>query len=122
MLPEKKDRAWLWDMLEAARSVCKFSEGLSCDDFLGDERTQAAVERKVEIIGEAARRISDEFKAAYPQIEWRSIVGLRNILAHQYDEIVEEQIWLLTQRHIPRLIQFLESLDPPLAEEGNSKP
>jgi len=119
MPPENRDAAWLWDMLEAARWVTEFTKHLSCEDFLSDERTQAAVERKVEIIGEAARKVSDEIRAAHSEIQWKSVVGLRNILAHQYDDIIAGQMWLVTQEHIPKLIAFLESLSLP--EEGEKE-
>ena len=118
---EKRDAAWLWDMLEAARWVLSFTKGLSYEAFLSDERTQAAVERKVEIIGEAARKVSDGFKAAHADIEWKKIVGLRNVLAHQYDDIIEEQMWLVTQDWIPRLIQFLEGLHLSLPERDREE-
>ena len=84
MRSETRDAAYLWDMLEAAHSVRDFVKDVTAEEFLEDRMIQAAVEREVEIIGEAARRISDAFKEAHPEVPWRNIVGMRNLLAHEF--------------------------------------
>ncbi len=76
-----------------------------------------AVERAVEIIGEAARRLSDDFKENHPEVPWRSIIGQRNVLAHEYGEIKQERLWKIVTQHIPALIARLEPLIPDLPEE-----
>jgi uncharacterized protein with HEPN domain len=68
---------------------------------------------RIEIIGEAARRISAELKAANPQVPWRLIVDQRNVLVHAYDEIEDERIWRLAAQDIPRLIEQLTDLLSP---------
>lgn len=73
---------------------------------------QLAVERNLEIIGEAAARISIELKDSTPDIPWRQIKGLRNIIAHEYGEIKQERIWALVIKEIPILITNLEDLLP----------
>lgn len=83
MWPDKKDMSSLWDMLDAARAVVEFTSGLRFEDFLQDRKTRNAVERNLEIIGEAARRVSEETRNNNPDIPWRSIVALRNIIAHE---------------------------------------
>ncbi|MBE7385044.1 MAG: DUF86 domain-containing protein [Leptolyngbya sp. SIO1E4] len=62
----------------------------SYKEYLNDIRTVSAVERQFEGLGEAARRISTEFQHAYPNIDWQRIIGLRNIIAHRYDEVRQE--------------------------------
>jgi uncharacterized protein with HEPN domain len=113
MLPVERDAAYLWDMLDSARSACEFAAGVRFDTYQRDRKLQLAVERAVEIIGEAARRVSEEFRTAHPEIPWRSMIGQRNILAHEYGEIKHERMWLLVTDHLPALISELEKLVPP---------
>jgi uncharacterized protein with HEPN domain len=76
-----------------------------------------AVERAVEIIGEAARRVSEEFRRLHPEIPWRSMIAQRNVLAHEYGEIKHERMWLLVTEHLPTLVRDLEKLVPPIPPE-----
>jgi uncharacterized protein with HEPN domain len=119
---ERTDKALLWDMLEAARAVRDFVEGLDQDDYVRDLKTQAAVERKIEIIGEAARRVSAGLKQRTSQIPWKGIVSQRHVLAHEYGEIQQSRIWRVTSQSIPELIEKLEELmsGPPTGNSDNS--
>ena len=113
MRPEERDPGYIWDMLDAARSVCEFTTGVTQAENLGDRKLQLAVERALEIIGEAARLVSPPFKANHAEIQWKEIIGQRNVLAHEYGEINQERIWLVVTRRIPELIELLEPLLPP---------
>jgi uncharacterized protein with HEPN domain len=75
MQPSERDVAYLWDMLEAAREALEFTQGLVYEQFRLDRLRQSAVERKIEIIGEAARRLSESFKATHPEVPWQRIIG-----------------------------------------------
>ncbi len=110
---EKPDAALIWDMLEAARAVEQFSEGHTFDDYLTDRMLRSAVERQIEIIGEAARRVSPACQSAHPEIPWRIIVAQRHVLAHEYGEIKHERIWRVVKQHLPQLIEQLKPLAPP---------
>jgi uncharacterized protein with HEPN domain len=68
------------------------------------------VERNLEIIGEAARRISESFRAQHPEIPWRQIVGLRNILSHDYGSVDDGRVFAVAQSRIPELITQLKRL------------
>jgi uncharacterized protein with HEPN domain len=116
MRPEERDAAYLWDMLDAARAIQGFVAGVRADDYARNRQLQFAVERALEIIGEAARRVSDSLRGAHPEIPWQPIIGQRNMLAHEYGEIRQERIWLVATRHIPELIRSLEPLVPPDAD------
>jgi uncharacterized protein with HEPN domain len=70
------------------------------------------MERELEIIGEAARRISESFRQAHPEIPWREIIGQRNILAHDYGDVDAELIWKAVTQDLPQLIGYLDSLVP----------
>jgi uncharacterized protein with HEPN domain len=117
MPPFEKDSAYLWDMLDAARSACEFTAGVDFKTYEADRKLQLAVERAVEIIGEAARRVSEELRLAHPEIPWRSMIAQRNVLAHEYGEIKHERMWLLVTEHLPALIRDLEKLVPPVPPE-----
>jgi uncharacterized protein with HEPN domain len=113
MLPEEADTAHLWDMLDAAKAVRQFVGGRSFDDYTRDSMLRAAVERKIEIIGEAARRISQRTQATHPEVPWRKIMAQRHVLAHEYGEIEDSIIWRVATVHIPELVEMLERFAPP---------
>jgi uncharacterized protein with HEPN domain len=108
MQPDQRDSAYLWDMLDAARTVEQLSSGLDFTQYSNDRRTQLAVERSLEIIGEAAGRVSASFCNAHPEIPWRQIIGQRNVLIHEYGEIKQERIWKTVIENIPQLIELLK--------------
>lgn len=118
MRPEERDPAYLWDMLEAARSVAEFTHDLTLDQFLRDTRdmviTRLAVERELEVLGEAARRVSPRLREDHPEIPWPQIVGLRNVISHEYHKINYERIYHIARKQMPELITLLEPLIPPL--------
>jgi uncharacterized protein with HEPN domain len=109
-MPPDRDSVYLWDMLNAAQGVLSSLRGFTFEQFAEDENLSLATQKRIEIIGEAARRISTEFKEAHPEIPWRLIVDQRNVLIHAYDEVDEERIWRLAEQDIPRLIHQLGNL------------
>jgi len=115
---EKKDTGYLWDMLDSARTICDFVSGVSFPQYIQDRKLQLAVERAIEIIGEAARRVSEDFRAGHPEIPWQNIIAQRNVLAHEYGEIKQELIWKVVTKRIPELIAVLEPLVPPPPPDG----
>jgi len=117
MRPEDRDAGYLWDMLDAASTVADFMSGVRAADYLRDRKLQLAVERAIEIIGEAARRVSEPVKSAHPEIPWQQMVAQRNVLAHEYGEIKQERIWLVATVHIPDLVRLLKPLLPPLTDD-----
>jgi len=122
MRPEQRDPACLWDMLEAGKDVVRYLGDLSLAQFLADEKdmTRLAIERKLEILGEAARRISESFQQAHPEIPWTDIIGLRNVISHQYDKVDYEEIFRIVRQRVPDLIALLEPLVPSLPPEDAS--
>ena len=108
MAPEERDAALLLDLLTAAREIEGFLGGADLHRFQSDRLLRYAVERQLIVIGEAVRRLSDSFKAGTPGVPWKAIVGLRNILAHEYGEILAERVWLVASRDIANLIENLQ--------------
>src|SRR5687767_3985254 len=101
MQPDLRDAGLMLDMLESARIVVRYVDGKTLDDYLRDEMLRDAVERRVEIIGEAARGISDAFQAAHPEIPWRRIMSQRHVLAHDYGDIEDEKLWRVATIYAP---------------------
>ncbi len=96
-------KAYFNDILEAIRKIERYTDNLSFDDFTGDERTQDAVVRNLEIIGEAIKNIPVEIRNKKPEIEWQKIAGLRDILAHAYFGVDVEIVWDIIITKIPEL-------------------
>jgi uncharacterized protein with HEPN domain len=86
-------RVYLTDILEAVRRILSYTEGMSLEDFEKSLVTVDAVVRNLEVIGEAAGRIPDAIKAAAPDLEWRKIIALRNVLAHEYFGVNTKIVW-----------------------------
>lgn len=112
MRRDQPDEGWLWDMLDSCRAVCDMVRGMSFHQYQQDRRTRRAVEREIEIIGEAARNVSAGFKAMHAEIPWEKIMGQRHRLAHEYGEIQDEILWRVATFHVPELIPPLERLVP----------
>ncbi len=93
-------------------------ENISLNEFLEFGRDmeirRLAVERSLEILGEAARQVSPNFCEAHPQIPWKELVGLRNVISHQYKKVSYPMIYEIVREQIPELISQLEPLIPPL--------
>jgi len=109
---EKDDAALLWDMMDAAQFVQSMVSEMTFEQYQADRKTKRAVEREIEIIGEAARSISETLQAAHPEIPWAKIMGQRHKLAHDYGEIEDEIIWKVATYYIPELIGQLKDLIP----------
>lgn len=110
MKPLERDAAYLWDMLDAAKQAAELSDGIGLDDLLEDIRTRYAVERALEIIGEAARRVSRETRSAHPVIPWTGIIGFRNVLAHEYGAIDYHRMYTVLKDDVPELVDALENM------------
>lgn len=108
-----RDDAYLLDMLLAAKKVSSFTENVNWEQFNSDELTQDAVMRQIQIIGEAARKVSEQYKQQHSEIPWEGIIGMRNRLVHEYFRIVPQRVWDVVEKDIPELIRLIEPLVPP---------
>ncbi len=96
-------RVYLEDMLEAIRKVKSYTRAKSFEDFQSDEIVVDAVVRNLEVLGEAAKQLPDDLKSSQPDVEWRKIVGLRDVLIHQYFGVHLGIVWEVVQGKIPPL-------------------
>jgi uncharacterized protein with HEPN domain len=103
-----RDRAYVLDILEAARLAMSYMNGVEMETFLRDTQLQDAVIRRIEIIGEAARRISLQTREAFPDVPWTALVGMRNLMVHDYDTVDMEIVWETVQKDLPRLIEKMK--------------
>ena len=110
MRPDGRDAAHLWDMLAAAREARAIVEGIPVDEFLGDTLRRRALERTLELVGEAARRVTPEFQVACSDIDWRGLIGQRNILAHEYGRINHRLLYEAARGGLAVLIVVLERI------------
>lgn len=112
----QRDEAYLLDILIAARKALKFLEGTTWEEFERSELHQDAVMRALEIIGEAAGRISQQTRDAHPEIPWTQMVSMRNRLIHEYFRIDLVAVWDTVHNDLPGLIALVEPLVPPEEE------
>ncbi len=108
-----RDNEFLLDILEAARLAVGYVDGKNLDEFLNDTECQDAVIRRLEIIGEAARRVSEETRARFPHLPWNAMVGMRNLLIHEYDDVDLTIVWDAVRNNLPPLTTELEKVVPP---------
>ena len=102
------------DIVAAGQAIRRFTDGVRFEAFAANDEKRAAVEREVFIMGEAAARLPEEWKQQQPEIPWRKIVGLRNLLAHGYWVIDAEELWDIARNKVPGFVAQLR----PLLDEG----
>jgi uncharacterized protein with HEPN domain len=105
-----RDEAHLQDILRASNLALQFIRGITKESFLKDEKTQSSILHQLLIIGEAVRRLSNDFRKVHPNIPWKKISGMRDRLIHGYDEVNLTRVWKTTTQEIPKLIQDIQLL------------
>lgn len=112
----KKDpRVYLAQILERIDRIREYTvEGKNA--FFSDPRTQDAVIRNFEVIGEAAKRIPDDYRKKHPTIPWRELSGFRDVLIHHYEGVSIAEVWQVIEAHLEPLRQAITAILPPLEE------
>lgn len=113
--PRERDLVKCEDMRLHAERACEFLGDRALPEFLDQELIQAAVVRCVEVVGEAARSVSEEARRRAPEIPWPLIVGMRHVLAHDYGTVVLDKVYEVVKVHLPELLvrlgPLIESLE-----------
>ncbi len=107
-------RLYLNDIIQAMNKIERYAQGLDYDSFINNEMVVDAVLRNIEVIGEAAAQIPETIKQQYSNIPWKKIIGLRNIVVHEYFGIDLDNIWKIVTENIPetkpQLVEMFEDL------------
>lgn len=109
-MSERNTVLLLEDILQAVDKILSYTGGMNFGEYMNDSKTADAVVRNFSIIGEAANKISPEFKSAHPEIEWQRIRGFRNRIVHEYFDIDHELVWQIKEENLPELKQKLSIL------------
>ena len=113
----RREELYLTDIIEAADAIQRFVRNVDQNTFLKDELLQSAVLQKLMIIGEAASRLSKEFRDKHPEIEWEDIIGFRNIVVHAYFAVEWSIVWVAATQEAPELKRKITDI---LAKEYTS--
>jgi uncharacterized protein with HEPN domain len=115
----RSDRAYLLDILDAIRDIERYRPA-SRSAFDEDERTQVWMVNRLQIIGEASRKLSDEFRSRHDAVPWRAIIGMRHHLVHGYFAVDPDVVWSAITERVPeleRLVQVILAQDPTVENE-----
>lgn len=110
MSKKRRDKDFLGDIKEAMELITSYMKGLTYKKFLADRKTQDAVVRNFEVIGEGVKNISADLKAKYPEIPWKKISGLRDKLIHFYFGIDYKIVWNIAKKELPKLSKQIKSV------------
>jgi uncharacterized protein with HEPN domain len=109
----KRDNVLLiHDMIESVQKIMTYTRDMSFDQFKGDSKTVDAVIRNFEVIGEAANRLTENYKNNNPEIEWSHLRGFRNRIVHEYFGIDLEIVWHIIEENLPELLTVLKNKYP----------
>lgn len=111
MQREPRDPALIIDMTGFCREAISYLRGVAFERYSANKEKQRAIERVLELTGEAASQLTEAFRVAHPEIAWRDIVGLRHVLIHGYGGIDQQRIWQAATRDVPVLLEALTALD-----------
>lgn len=103
-------RLYLEDIQSSCKKILKYTENLGFEGFIKDDRTYDAVIRNLEIIGEAVRNVPEPIRSRHPEIDWRAIAALRNIVAHEYFGLKDEIIWDVVRSKVNPLLVSVNTI------------
>ena len=117
-----RDVCHVADMVGSARLLRAYLEGVAREDFMRNVQLQDSVVRRLEIIGEAAGRVSAAFREQHPTVPWGRMIAMRNRMIHVYDAVDLDIVWETARERIPELLALIEPLVPTQPEESPVRP
>jgi uncharacterized protein with HEPN domain len=109
-MSQRNDQTYIEHMIDTANKAIGFVAGVSREDFDHDEQLRLAITHLLQIIGEAARRVSLDYRATHPEIPWKAIVGMRSKVVHDYLNVDEDVVWDTVKNDLAPLVIELEKL------------
>lgn len=108
MREASRDKGRLEHIAECIDNIEQFSAGVTFEQLVQNKQLRHALTWNIQVIGEASNFLTKEFRNEHPQTDWRAIIGMRNVLVHDYYQIDEEELWEVIQADIPPLKQQIE--------------
>jgi uncharacterized protein with HEPN domain len=121
-MSERSDRELLTDIREASRRIATYLAGGDYESFLADTKTQDAVIRNLEIVGEATKNLSEAFRLTHPGVPWKSMAGARDRLIHHYFGVNLDVVWQIVSAELPSVLERLPVAEEEDADEENEPP
>ncbi len=109
-MPKRRDQDYLSDIREAIQRIAVYTAGLDYEQFMQDNKTQDAVVRNLEIIGEATKNLSSRLRRVYAQIPWKDLAGMRDKMIHHYFGINYEIVWTIAKEELPDLLSQIQDI------------
>ncbi|MCU0633125.1 MAG: DUF86 domain-containing protein [Methanolinea sp.] len=110
MSEKREPGLFLYDMVTAVDKILDYTHSLALQDLLKNELVKDAVLRNIQVLGDGAKEIPPELKASHPEIDWKGITGLRDIITHQYFRVDWDIIWITIKEDLPSLSISLHHL------------
>ncbi len=110
-MSERKDADLVADISDAARRIEEYIRGMTFEEFEKDTKTQDAVVRNIEIVGEAVKRLSSGFKRRHPNVPWKQMAGMRDVIIHRYFGVALDIVWKVATKDLPEAITRLEKAE-----------
>ncbi|MDJ1180629.1 DUF86 domain-containing protein [Roseofilum sp. BLCC_M91] len=117
-MSHKDNFVYLGHMIDTANKALSFVSGVSREEFDRNEQLRLALTHLLQVIGEAARRVSPDFREAYPEIPWKAIVGMRSKVVHDYLNVDEDVVWDTVTNDLISLVICLENILREIEENG----
>jgi uncharacterized protein with HEPN domain len=121
MRPQRAYSIYADHVREAAESALQFVAGMSFEAFAADQRTTYAAVRALEIIGEATKRLPEEIRALEPEVPWKKMAGMRDIIVHQYENVDLKVVWDTIHQDLPSLVPRMERLQRALEQQEDEE-